>query len=152
MDKVVSKVIPKIMRAGKTTIHLPPFLARLIIDQRVPLSVRTNLVISSGYILLPISIFSKKKWGILGYWDDILLGFTTLNLLFKEVPKEVLSDNWGGQGEDLENLREWVFSVTTFLRKQPARVLKIADQILNRKNETKPLLVSSPKQLPISTS
>ena len=102
------KIRSQIKKFGSILIHLPLWITRMICDSKVPKNARARLIFCSAYIVLPISLISKRKWGWLGYIDDLILALNTLKFVFNEVPPKIIKGHWRGTDEELTLLKDWV--------------------------------------------
>jgi len=130
------ELFPQLKRSGYILIHFPAWIFRIMRDPRVTGKVRTRIMLCSAYILLPFSFLSKKKWGWVGYADDLLLALNTLEMVFKDVPKKLQKEFWGGTRSDLEILEEWVFSLSDFINDIPSKIVDAVSDLRKEKKKT----------------
>ncbi|NME82226.1 YkvA family protein [Clostridium sp. SM-530-WT-3G] len=99
---------------------------RLLKDNRVPL--KTKLVISSAisYTMFPMDIIPDKI-PLIGKIDDISVIFFALNRVIKDVPLDVIIENWQGKNEMLLVLSSGLDFLTSFTN--VANVEKLYDVV-----------------------
>lgn len=99
---------------------------RLLKDNRVPL--KTKLVISSAisYTMFPMDIIPDKI-PFIGKIDDISVIFFALNRVIKDVPLDVIIENWQGKNEMLLVLSSGLDFLTSFTN--VANVEKLYDVV-----------------------
>lgn len=99
---------------------------RLLKDNRVPL--KTKLVISSAisYTMFPMDIIPDKI-PFIGKVDDISVIFFALNRIVKDVPLNVILENWQGKNEILLVLSSGLNFLTNFTN--VANVEKLYDVV-----------------------
>jgi uncharacterized membrane protein YkvA (DUF1232 family) len=86
---------------------------RLIRDKRVPLMVKSQLLLASAYVLTPLDLLPEGVMGPIGLADD--LGVLTLVLLWfrslARLDKRILYDNWSGNGSPeaaIHDAHDWL--------------------------------------------
>jgi len=86
---------------------------RLLKDRRVP--IRTKLIMSSAiaYITIPTDLIPNKI-PFIGVIDDIGVGFFALNEVIKDVPLDIIVENWQGKNELLLVLKNGVEYLVDF--------------------------------------
>ena len=89
---------------------LPDFfilVCRLAMDNRVPAKKKVFIGAIIAYLLMPLDIIPDFI-PVIGHIDDLVLVVVGLNLILKEIDKQVLLDNWSGE----ENLLEMMTKIT----------------------------------------
>jgi uncharacterized membrane protein YkvA (DUF1232 family) len=86
---------------------------RLLKDRRVP--IRTKLIMSSAiaYITIPTDLIPNKI-PFIGVIDDMGVGFFALNEVIKDVPLDIIVENWQGKNELLLVLKNGVEYLVDF--------------------------------------
>lgn len=86
---------------------VPDLLAlvvRLARDKRVPFMLKGQLLLAAAYVLSPIDLIPEMLVGVLGLADDA--GVLMLVLMWikgiASLDRQVLRENWSGQGDVLE--------------------------------------------------
>lgn len=98
--KVAVEHIPEQVKEYKDYIMILPDLVALIFrlfkDKRVPMKNKIILASALGYSVLPIDILPDKL-PIIGSLDELTLIFFALNTTLKDVPIEIILENWQGK-------------------------------------------------------
>ncbi len=98
--KVAVEHIPQQFKGYKDYIMILPDLVALIFrlfkDKRVPMKNKIILASALGYSVLPIDILPDKL-PIIGSLDELTLIFFALNTTLKDVPIEIILENWQGK-------------------------------------------------------
>lgn len=100
--------IPDSVKDYKDYIMILPDLVALIFrlfkDKRVPMKNKLILASALGYSVLPIDILPDKL-PIIGSLDELTLIFFALNTTLKDVPIEIILENWQGKNSFVLVLR-----------------------------------------------
>jgi len=113
----------KIGKYGKLSEYLfllPDFfilICRLAIDDRVSAKKKILAGAIIAYMILPIDLIPDFI-PILGYLDDLVLVVLGLNMILNEIDKQILLDNWSGEGNLLELLQTITAKAEKFLDKK----------------------------------
>jgi uncharacterized membrane protein YkvA (DUF1232 family) len=89
---------------------LTVLLARLMRDDRVPLSSTAVALVGVGYVLSPIDLLPEIILGPIGLVDDLLVVSIALSRLMNDVHPDVVRSHWSGKGDALEavqNAIDW---------------------------------------------
>lgn len=125
----------KVGKAGVLTEYLfllPDFfvlLSRLAIDERVPTKKKIFTGAIIAYMIMPIDIIPDFI-PFIGQIDDLVLAVLGLNMVLNEIDKQVLIDNWSGQGDVLVLLQNISAKAEQFLDR---RVLQRIKGWINKK-------------------
>lgn len=95
---------------------IPDLLAlvlRLLKDKRVPIKTKVSVSASIAYIVCPTDMIPSNI-PFIGKIDDLAVLFFALNRISKEVPLNVLLENWSGKEELILVLRSGLEYVTNF--------------------------------------
>ena len=92
-------------------------ISRLMLDPRIDGKHKLYLGAALAYAISPIDLISERRFGPLGYLDDLVVIVAALNMLFKEVDRTIILEHWSGK-EDLLATVE--------------RVLAQADQLIGK--------------------
>ncbi|HCW52817.1 MAG TPA: hypothetical protein DG753_03560 [Clostridium sp.] len=128
-DILINKMSEKGKKYSDYIFIIPDIVSliyRLLKDNRVPL--KTKLVISSAisYTMFPMDIIPDKI-PFIGKIDDISVIFFALNRIIKDVPLDVIIENWQGKNEILLVLSSGLDFLTSFTN--VANVEKLYDVV-----------------------
>lgn len=116
-------------KAGVLTEYLfllPDFFilaARLAIDDRVSSKKKIIAGAILTYLILPIDIIPDFI-PVIGYVDDLVLAVLGLNMILNDIDKQILLDNWSGEGNLLELLQTITAKAEQFLDKNVMQKIK----------------------------
>jgi uncharacterized membrane protein YkvA (DUF1232 family) len=113
---------------------LPDFfvlVCRLAMDDRVPAKKKVFVGAIIAYVLMPLDIIPDFI-PVIGHIDDLVLIVIGLNLILREVDKQVLLDNWSGEEDLLETLTRITATADQFLDKNIWRKI---NAWVNKKSE-----------------
>lgn len=100
--------IPKELKKASNFIFILPDIAaliyRLLKDKRVPIKTKLYLSAAVAYITFPID-FIPDKIPLIGKIDDIGVAVFALNRIVKDVPIQVIAENWQGSIDLLSLLK-----------------------------------------------
>jgi uncharacterized membrane protein YkvA (DUF1232 family) len=105
---------------------LPDFfimLTRLMLDKRVPGKRKLMGGGSVAYMMLPFDIIPDFI-PIIGHVDDLVLVVMGLNMVLNDTDPKVLSDNWSGEGEVLQQIQKITGVAEGFLDKNVLSKIK----------------------------
>lgn len=77
-------------------------LIKLLKDQRVPAELKLKITLAVAYVVSPIDLIPEALGSVLGFVDDTLAMAVLIVDLFKEIPNEVIYENWNGRPDILE--------------------------------------------------
>lgn len=98
---VEAKMSKKLKRFSEYVLIIPDIVAliyRLLKDKRVSKKTKIAISISLGYVLCPIDIIPDQI-PFIGKIDDLAILFFALNRIAKDVPLNVILENWQGKNE-----------------------------------------------------
>ena len=75
-------------------------ITRLMLDPRIDSKHKIYLGAALAYAISPIDLISERRFGPLGYLDDLVVIVAALNMLFKDVDRKIILEHWSGK-EDL---------------------------------------------------
>lgn len=97
---------------------VPDLLAlvvRLARDQRVPFMLKGQLLLAAAYVLSPVDLIPEALVGVIGLGDDA--GVLVLVLMWirgiASLDRQVLRENWSGQGDVFEVIDGLHTKITT---------------------------------------
>ena len=135
LRKKLKNIVPKKSgKANKITDYLfllPDFfilLCRLAADARVPKNQKIFIASIIGYVILPIDILPDFI-PFIGFMDDLVLVILALNEILNHIDQNVLLDNWSGEKNILQLLRQLVLMVDMNLN---SKVLTRIRQWINK--------------------
>lgn len=102
-------------------------VARLIKDERVPVSAKLTLAGLAAYLASPIDILPDFI-PFIGYLDDVLVAAVVVDGLLSSVDREVLLRHWPGDSASLDRVTRAAAAVSAFV---PRRVKR---RLFGRKN------------------
>ena len=94
---------------GRYALLLPDFfvlLTRLGFDDRVDAAMKRRLGLVVLYLVSPIDLFPELIFGPVAFVDDLVLAAYSLNLLLNTIDPKIVKDNWPGEGDVLETIRD----------------------------------------------
>ena len=112
---------------------LPDFfmlLFRLLKDKRVEKKLKYFIVAVMAYVISPIDLIPDFI-PVIGYVDDLVLVVFALNSMLNDIDTEIVQENWSGQTEMLQKIKEISSMAETFFDKRILR--KIKNWIFNNK-------------------
>lgn len=118
-DKLEGKLEEKSPTWGKFSDYLfviPDLVAliiRLLKDSRVPTKTKIAVSAAIGYIVFPTDLIPDKI-PLIGRIDEIGVLFFALNRIAKDVPTNVLLENWAGKDDLIIVLKNGLDYVTNF--------------------------------------
>jgi uncharacterized membrane protein YkvA (DUF1232 family) len=98
-------------------------VTRLAMDERVPTKKKVIVGAIITYMVLPIDIIPDFI-PVFGHIDDLVLAVYGLNLIMNEIDKQVLIDNWSGEGNILDLIQTITAKAEQFLDKNILQRLK----------------------------
>ena len=105
---------------------LPDFfilVCRLAVDKRVPSKQKLMVGGVIAYLIMPLDIIPDFI-PVIGHVDDLVLVVMGLNLILNEIDPKVLSDNWSGEGDVLEQMQKITATAERFLDKNILQRIK----------------------------
>ncbi len=87
---------------------LPDFfilLIRLMLDKRVPTKTKLTVGGIIAYLMMPLDLIPDFI-PIIGHIDDLVLVVIGLNKVLNDMDPQILTDNWSGDGEVLDQVKK----------------------------------------------
>jgi uncharacterized membrane protein YkvA (DUF1232 family) len=81
-------------------------VSRLMLDKRVDGRHKIYLGAALAYAISPIDLISERRFGVLGYLDDVAIMVAALNMLINEIDPQIVLDNWSGKADLLASLKQ----------------------------------------------
>lgn len=98
-------------------------ITRLAMDDRVPAKKKFFIGAIITYMLLPIDIIPDFI-PVIGYLDDMILAVYGLNTVLNEIDKQIIIDNWSGEGNILDLLQTITAKAEQFMDKNILQKIK----------------------------
>lgn len=86
---------------------------RMLKDSRVPIKTKLAISASLAYVIFPTDIIPNKI-PLIGRIDDVAVVFFALNRIAKDVPTQVILENWAGKNELALVLKNGLEYITNF--------------------------------------
>ncbi len=94
---------------GRYALLLPDLfvlITRCAFDKRVPVDFKKRIGLVVLYLVSPIDLFPEAVFGPVAFADDIVLAAYSLDLLVNRIDPQIIRDNWPGEGDVLDTVRE----------------------------------------------
>ena len=75
-------------------------VTRLMLDSRIEGRHKVYMGAALAYVISPIDLISERRFGAVGYLDDLVVIVAALNMLINESDRAVVVEHWTGK-EDL---------------------------------------------------
>ena len=92
-------------------------ITRLMLDPRIEAKHKVYLGAAVAYVISPIDLLSERRFGPIGYLDDLVVVVAVLNMLLNEVDQRIILEHWSGKEDLLGTIQ---------------RVLAQADQLIGK--------------------
>jgi uncharacterized membrane protein YkvA (DUF1232 family) len=92
-------------------------ITRLMLDPRIEAKHKVYLGAAVAYVISPVDLLSERRFGPIGYLDDLVVVVAALNMLINEVDQRVILEHWSGKEDLLGTIQ---------------RVLAQADQLIGK--------------------
>ena len=80
-------------------------VTRLMLDPRIDGKHKIYLGAAVAYVISPIDLISERRFGVIGYLDDLVVVVAALNALFNEVDRQVILEHWSGKADLLATIQ-----------------------------------------------
>jgi uncharacterized membrane protein YkvA (DUF1232 family) len=81
-------------------------ITRLMLDPRIDGKHKVYMGAALAYVISPIDFLSARRFGPLGYLDDLVVVVAALNMLFNEVDREIILEHWSGKADLLATVQK----------------------------------------------
>jgi uncharacterized membrane protein YkvA (DUF1232 family) len=81
-------------------------ITRLMLDPRIDGKHKIYMGAALAYVISPIDLLSARRFGPLGYLDDLVVVVAALNMLFNEVDREIILEHWSGKADLLATVQK----------------------------------------------
>jgi uncharacterized membrane protein YkvA (DUF1232 family) len=105
-------------------------VCRLAVDDRVPTRKKVFVGAMVTYLILPLDIIPDFI-PVIGHLDDLVLVIFGLNQLLNDLDKQIIIDNWSGEGDVLSLIQNVTAQAESFLDKN---ILQKIKKWINRKS------------------
>ena len=92
-------------------------ITRLMLDPRIEAKHKVYLGAAVAYVISPVDLLSERRFGPIGYLDDLVVVIAVLNMLINEVDQRIILEHWSGKEDLLGTIQ---------------RVLAQADQLIGK--------------------
>lgn len=106
-------------------------ISRLMLDPRIDARHKVYLGAAVAYVISPIDLLSERRFGPLGYLDDLIVVVAALNMLFNEVDRRIILEHWSGKEDLLGTVQKILAQADQLIGK--GRLEKILETIGIRK-------------------
>ena len=65
-------------------------ITRLMLDPRVDGKHKIYMGAAIAYVISPIDLISERRFGVIGYLDDLVVVVAALNALFNDVDQQII--------------------------------------------------------------
>lgn len=98
-------------------------ISRLIVDKRVPMGKKVFLAGVVAYVMSPFDIIPDFI-PFFGYTDDLFLVLFSLDKLLNNVAPDVVSENWSGEDNIIDLIKELLEKSDQFLDRNVVQKIK----------------------------
>ncbi len=106
-------------------------ITRLMLDPRIEAKHKAYMGAAVAYVVSPVDLLSERRFGALGYLDDLVVVVAALNMLLNEVDRQVVLEHWSGKADLLETIQKVVVQADQLIGK--SRLERILETIGIRK-------------------
>ncbi len=106
-------------------------ISRLMLDPRIDARHKVYMGAALAYVISPIDLLSERRFGPIGYLDDLVVVVAALNMLFNEVDRRIILEHWSGKEDLLGTVQKILAQADQLIGK--GRLEKILEAIGIRK-------------------
>jgi uncharacterized membrane protein YkvA (DUF1232 family) len=81
-------------------------ITRLMLDGRVEGRHKIYMGAALVYVISPINLISERRFGVLGYLDDVVVVVAALNNLVNEIDPAIVTEHWSGKADLLASMQK----------------------------------------------
>jgi uncharacterized membrane protein YkvA (DUF1232 family) len=81
-------------------------ITRLMLDGRVGGRHKVYMGAALVYVISPIDLISERRFGVLGYLDDLVVVVAALNNLVNEIDPAIVTEHWSGKADLLASMQK----------------------------------------------
>jgi len=109
-------------------------ITRLMLDPRIEGRHKVYMGAALAYVISPIDLMTERRFGVLGYLDDLVVIVAALNILVNEADRAVVLEHWSGKGDLLATMQKVLGQADDLIGK--GRLDKILTALGIRKPQT----------------
>ena len=109
-------------------------ITRLMLDPRIEGRHKVYMGAALAYVISPIDLFTERRFGALGYLDDLVVIVAALNILVNEADRAVVLEHWSGKEDLLATIQKVLGQADDLIGK--GRLEKILTGLGIRKPQT----------------
>jgi uncharacterized membrane protein YkvA (DUF1232 family) len=109
-------------------------ITRLMLDPRIEGRHKVYMGAALAYVISPIDFISERRFGVVGYLDDLVIIVAALNILVNEADRAVVLEHWKGKEDLLATMQKVLGQADELLGK--GRLEKILTGLGIRKPQT----------------
>jgi len=102
-----------------------------MLDPRIDGKHKIYMGAALAYVISPIDLLSERRFGPLGYLDDLVVIVASLNMLVNEVDRTIILEHWSGKEDLLATIQKVLAQADQLVGK--SRLEKILEAIGIRK-------------------
>ena len=80
-------------------------ITRLMLDGRVSIRHKAYMGAALAYVISPIDLISERRFGVLGYLDDLVVVVAALNALVNDIDPAIVTQHWSGKADLLASMQ-----------------------------------------------
>jgi uncharacterized membrane protein YkvA (DUF1232 family) len=81
-------------------------VTRLMLDSRVEAKHKIYMGAAIAYVVSPIDLISERRFGAIGYLDDLVVIVAALNMFIVEADRQIVLEHWSGKADLLETVQK----------------------------------------------
>jgi len=81
-------------------------VTRLMLDSRVEARHKIYMGAAIAYVVSPIDLISGRRFGALGYLDDLVVLVAALNMFVNDVDPAIVAAHWSGKADLLASMQK----------------------------------------------
>jgi uncharacterized membrane protein YkvA (DUF1232 family) len=109
-------------------------ITRLMLDPRIEGRHKVYMGAALAYVISPIDLMNERRFGVVGYLDDLVVLVAALNILVNEADRAVVLEHWKGKEDLLATIQKVLGQADDLLGK--GRLEKILAGLGIRKPQT----------------
>ena len=109
-------------------------ITRLMLDPRIEGRHKVYMGAALAYVISPIDLISERRFGAVGYLDDLVVIVAALNMLINESDRAVVVEHWTGKEDLLATIQKVLGQADELMGK--GRLDKILTALGIRKPQT----------------